>query len=636
MRHFHCTALAAASGVLVACGGDDLVLPSEGEPASITIVQGDSLSGRVGEALTEPLIVKVLDGAGRPVGSATVVVEMSGASANPDTLSTSAEGLDSAEITLGNQVGEAVGIVRVIEPESPVEVEATFTVLAVAASANGLAGVSGDDQSAPAGTVLPAPLVVKVSDHLGNPVPGVPITWTPEGGGSVSASSTVTDAEGLSSVTRTLGPTAGPQTTLASSDEPLAGSPVVFDHTAMPGNAAGVQIVSGNNQSAPPRTTLPEALVVRVVDGDGNPIPSAAVTWVVTAGGGSVDPTTGTTSTDGVTSTSWTLGSSTGTNTVQAIVSGVGQAEFTAHAGAGGASDIRIVSGDNQSGAAGSALPAQLVVVVVDANDTPVPGATVTWSVESGGGSVSPASGGTDAAGRAATTWTLGPGTGNQRVRASASGAGLVQFSARATAGAAAALQLVTQPSGTAEAGVPFGQQPVVQVVDASGNPVATPGIGVTAAVNSGPGQIGGSVNQATDGNGRATFTDLEIGGATGSHTLIFAAGGFQSATSNAISVGPAATSTAIVSDDPEPSTVGASVLVSFQVSSPGGSPVGTVVVTASGESTSCSDELAPEDSGAGSCSIPLGVAGDQTLTATFQGPLFQTSAGTASHTVQP
>jgi adhesin/invasin len=556
MRHFHSSALALASGVLVACGGSDLVLPSEGEPASITIVQGDSLSGRVGEVLASPLIVKVLDGADRPVGNATVVVEISGASANPDTLSTDADGEASAEITLGSQVGQASGIVRVIEPESPADVEATFIVIALAASANGLVGVSGDGQSAAAGTVLPAPLVVKVTDQFGNPIEGVTIAWTPEGGGSVSETSDVTDAQGLSSVTRTLGPTAGPQTTLASSDAGLAGSPVIFNHTATPGNASGVQIVSGNNQSAPPRTTLPEPLVVRVVDEDGNPIPSAAVTWVVTAGGGSVDPATGTTSTDGQTSTSWTLGSSTGTNTVKAIVSGVGEAEFTATAGAGGASDIRIVSGDNQTGAAGSPLGAQLVVEVVDAGDNPIPGMTVTWSVESGDGSVSPASGPTDPAGRAATTWTLGPSTGNQRVRASASGAGFVQFSARATPGSAAALALVTQPSSTAQEGEPFGQQPVVQMVDAAANPVAQGGVTVTVTIASGNGQLIGDASLETGPDGRAVFTDVGIDNGSGEHTLKFAASGLATVNSSVITV-EAADSPPTATDDAYPTQPG-------------------------------------------------------------------------------
>jgi adhesin/invasin len=629
MRHLRLFAIAVAGPALLSCGGGDLVLPSAGEPAVVTIVQGDGLSGRVGEVLAEPLIVEVIDGADRPVGGAKVVVEIEGAVAEPDTITTDGEGQGTAEITLGSQVGEVAGLVRVVAPESPAEVEAGFTVVALASSANGLAPISGDEQTAPAGSVLPDPLVVAVTDEFGNPIEGVTIAWTAEGGGSVSEATTVTDAQGRASVTRTLGPTAGTQTTLATS-EGLAGSPVVFTHTVTAGSASGVLIVSGDDQTGPPRQTLPDPLVVQVVDGDGNAVVGAAVTWVVTAGGGTLDPTTGTTDTNGNASTSWTLGSSAGANVAQAIVSGVGQAEFTAAAAAGTASDIRIVSGNSQTAPAGSRLPAGLVVQVLDADDNPVSGVTVTWSVEAGGGSVSPATAATGADGQASTVWTLGSGIGRQRVDASAPGAGSVRFEATSTAGAPSVLGLVTQPSASAQVGVPFARQPVVQIRDAAGNPVQTGGVTVTAAIATGNGQLLGTRTQTTAANGRATFGNLAIGGATGSHTLIFAASGFASVTSAAIAVAPAATTTRITSDAPDPSAPGQGVTVQFDVTSPGGSPSGTVQVTASGGSESCS---APAS--AGQCTITLTADGNRTLTARFDGgTLFAASSDTEGHSV--
>ncbi len=517
------------SGVLCAlaigCGGDDLVLPGEGDPAAVVVLEGDDQSGRVGEALAEPVVVQVLDGVERPVPGVTLVVEVAGALADPDTVTTVADGKASIGITLGSAVGEAAGSVRVIDPEGPSEISTTFTVTAVAASANGLLAVSGQDQSGAAGTELPQPLVVEVTDAFGNPIADVPITWTAEGGGAVSAPSTTTGADGRTSVIRTLGPVAGTQSTLATS-EGLAGSPAVFTHTVTAGSASGVVIVSGNNQVAAPGTTLPDPLIVEVVDGDGNPVVGAAVTWVVTAGLGTVAPGTGTTDAEGRASTIWTLGAAAVTNTLQAIVSGVGQAEFTATAAAGAPSDIRVVSGNGQSGPAGGRLPAQLVVQVLDDADNPVSGVTVTFRVESGGGAVSPATAQTGADGQAATAWTLGRGLGSQQVTASAPGAGSVQFTATSTAGSAAVLGLMTQPSARVVVGVPFPRQPVVQVRDAAGNPVQAAGVTITAAIESGAGQIGGTTSQTTGANGRATFTNLEIVGATGSHRLIFAAAG--------------------------------------------------------------------------------------------------------------
>jgi hypothetical protein len=99
--------------------------------------------------------------------------------------------------------------------------------------------VSGDPQTGPVGTVLGAPLVVKVTDASGDAVQGVAITWSITGGGSLSETSTQTGANGQASVTRTLGSTEGQQTTLATA-EGLAGSPVTFTHTATASSPIGM------------------------------------------------------------------------------------------------------------------------------------------------------------------------------------------------------------------------------------------------------------------------------------------------------------------------------------------------------------------------------------------------------------
>ncbi len=65
------------------------------------------------------------------------------------------------------------------------------------------------DQSGQVGTTLANPLVVQVADAFGNPIPGVDVVWTVDGGGSVSSATTTTGADGQTSVTRTLGTTAG-------------------------------------------------------------------------------------------------------------------------------------------------------------------------------------------------------------------------------------------------------------------------------------------------------------------------------------------------------------------------------------------------------------------------------------------
>ena len=74
---------------------------------------------------------------------------------------------------------------------------------------------------------------------------------------------------------------------------------------------------------------------------------------------------------------------------------------------------VEIISGVEQQGSAGATLAKPFFVLVVDQNGDPVVGATVTFTVTAGGGTLSVATATTDENGRAATTLTLGsqPGT---------------------------------------------------------------------------------------------------------------------------------------------------------------------------------------------------------------------------------
>jgi hypothetical protein len=202
---------------------------------------------------------------------------------------------------------------------------------------------------------------------------------------------------------------------------------------------------------------------------------------------------------------------------------------------------LLVVKGDEQTGQAGQALPESLVVKVVDQNGRAVPGAVVHWEAE--GGVATPESVQTDSGGRAATLRILG-GTAGRYATIARVEAGVdihATFSATAVGGTSGrVLALTTQPSASATTGAAFARQPVLQIQDAEGHPVAQDGVAVVAAVASGSGRLGGTTTRRTDAGGRAAFTDLSIGGATGAHTIIFAASGIASVTSEAIAVAAA------------------------------------------------------------------------------------------------
>jgi PKD repeat protein len=527
---FACLALAGCGG------GEDLLLPGNGEPAAIAVVEGNGQSGRVGEPLNHPLVVRVTDNRTRPVEGASVVFDLSsagpGASSVPDTATTNANGEANARIVLGSRMGAQTGEARVLAAEGGQAPKTAFTVTALSENANGIAALSGDGQTGAAGSKLAQPLVVEVTDAFGNPISGETVNWSVEGGGTVSEASVTTDDQGHAAVERTLGPAAGQQTTLASAAG-LAGSPVTFVHTATAGNASGLSIVSGNNQTAEAGTQLPADLVVRLVDAEGNGVPGAGVTWVVGTGGGSVTPENGM----------------------------------------------------------------------------------------------------TDETGRASAQWTLGATPGQNRVDAVVSGVGVVNFTATGTAAAPAALSVRTQPSSTASNGIPFGRQPVIQVLDTRGNEAPTAGIEVTAQLAGGGGEVVGTTHRRTDASGRASFTDLAISGAEGQRTLVFTASGYAGAASNAIEVRAISTTTTITSDAPDPSVAGATFTVEFRVSSSGPTPTGEVTVTVSDGSPTCTGTL---QGGVGSCQLTLNQTGDRTLRATYPGaPGLNGSSGTESHRVQ-
>ena len=110
----------------------------------------------------------------------------------------------------------------------------------------------GNGQTATVGSPLSQPLRVTVLDAAENPVSGVAVEWSViTGGGSVSAPSVTTGADGVAGVTFTLGTQAGPQQAEAAV-QGLAGSPVVFTATATPGQPpqSSLVVAAGGNNTA--------------------------------------------------------------------------------------------------------------------------------------------------------------------------------------------------------------------------------------------------------------------------------------------------------------------------------------------------------------------------------------------------
>jgi len=84
--------------------------------------------------------------------------------------------------------------------------------------------VDGNNQTGAVGRELPVALVAKLTDLKGNPIAGYAVSWVIlEGGGAVSLATTVTDADGETGNSWTLGPQPGTNAVEVRSVNPSTG-----------------------------------------------------------------------------------------------------------------------------------------------------------------------------------------------------------------------------------------------------------------------------------------------------------------------------------------------------------------------------------------------------------------------------
>ena len=620
-----------------ACGGDGIVLPDEGRPAKVERIGNETLSGPAGAELDAALVVKVTDERNRPVEGQTVAftVDAGGGHVAPESMETGSDGLASTKWTLGGGAGQQTVKATVQGDGVPADLTITFDATALSGEGALLEIASGDNQTAAVGSALPDSLVVRVTDLLGNPAAGVQVDWVATDGGSVEPASTVTGADGLAATERVLGSASGTQHATASSG---GLTPVTFTQTAEPANPTALVLVSGDGQTGGIGSVLTDPLVVRLEDDNGNGVGGKAITWVVSNGSGSVNPTNVVTDPKGLAATTWTLGSTVGQRNVTAIFSGLPTVTFVATVGASAPSRLAFTR-PPQNTAAGVAFTPSVQVSVQDAGGNTVTSATdaitLTLDANPGGATLS----GTltvNAVNGVATFPGLSldkVGTG-YTLAASASGlTGATSPAFDILTGGANRLVFITPPTNRV-VGQTFAPGIQVQVQDAAGNPVLTANNAITLASSVAGTLNGNNVRGAVAGT--ATFGGLSITAAGTGYTLTALASGLTSATSDAFDVAPASTKTDITNQTPAASLPGQSFNISYDVDPilPGaGNLNGNVTVTDG--TNSCTGNVTVF--GGGSCSLTLTEPGAYQFTATYgNDPNFAASTSTSvTHVVK-
>ncbi|MDQ2671163.1 MAG: hypothetical protein M3Y31_11070 [Gemmatimonadota bacterium] len=199
------------------------------------------------------------------------------------------------------------------------------------------------------------------------------------------------------------------------------------DSTSNNGPApAEINKAGGDDQQAAAGSQVAEAPTVRVLDEDGLAVQGATVTFSVQTGGGTVTGATPKTSATGHASVgSWTLGVAGGVNQLTATVGDLEPVTFTATAqvASGTPANIQLYVGGGQTAQVSTPIPAPPAVRVTDAGGQPVQFATVTFSVEEGGGTATGLTKTTDAQGIARVgEWRLGAAPGLNTLRAAVAG----------------------------------------------------------------------------------------------------------------------------------------------------------------------------------------------------------------------
>ncbi len=576
--------------LLTTCRGSDGTGPAAPIPTDIALVSGDHQTGTVGQVLPQPLVIEVTSSTGAAVEGVTVAWQLNavGGALSAASIATDALGRAGVSVTLGTAAGSNnVSVTASVAGlnGSPV----TFTASTAAGPVSQLSAVSGNLQTGAVGQAVPESLVVAVKDQFDNPVIGALVTWVvTAGGGSVSLASVTTDAQGRAAVAWTLGSQPGSQRVTAAVAG-VAGPPLEFVAAALAGAAAQIVLVSGNDQSGIVGTALTDPYVVRVTDAFGNPVAGVAVTWGVTAGGGSIAPLAALTNSSGLDSAIRTLGTVAGINADTATATGAGLTgspiAFTATAHAGPVTHLSPVSGDNQTGTVGLTIPESLVVLARDLYDNPVPGALVGWSVTAGGGTLSAGSAPTDSQGRSSVSWTLGPTAGPQGAAATFGGAvgSPVPFAVTGLAGPPSAVTFL-QPPGNTAAGAVMTPAVTVAIVDAFGNLVttATDPVEVVIASNPAGGVLSGTTLVSAV-NGVATFADLSIDQVGAGYSLQAFSGSLTAVTSPAFTVTTSGT-VLVFTAHPVTTQAGAAIAPAVQVTAQ--DALGNTVVGFTGDVT--------------------------------------------------
>ena len=210
-------------------------------PAAFVKVSGDNQAATAGTDL-DPFVVSIADQYGNAVSGMTVTfaVTSGGGSLSPATPATGADGQAQTVLTLGTVSGSDNNTVTASAAGLD---DLTFTASANPDAASSFTVVSGTSQTGTVNTALDA-FVVKIADQYGNAISGMTVTFAvTAGGGSLSALTPATDADGQAQTVLTLGTVSGTDNNTVTADA-TGLTTLTFTASAQPDTASKIVLAS--------------------------------------------------------------------------------------------------------------------------------------------------------------------------------------------------------------------------------------------------------------------------------------------------------------------------------------------------------------------------------------------------------
>ena len=301
--------------------------------------------------------------------------------------------------------------------------------------------------------------------------------------------------------------------------------------------AETIAATSGSSQSAALNTPFGAPLVATVTMG-GSPVNGAFVTFTAPATGASgtfattaTNTETDTTNASGVaTSSVFTANGTIGADVVTASVAGVtATTTFNLTNTSGPAASITATSGSLQDAVISTAFGAALVATVVDINQNPVSGASVTFTAPATGAGGTFASNSTNtetdttgANGQAtSSTLTADATAGAFAVTATITGLTPANFELTNVTGALVSIRATSGTPQSAAVNANFAAPLVATVVDGNQNPVSGALVTFEVPATGAGGTFAGGVNTAsTNASGVATSAAFTANGSIGTYTV--------------------------------------------------------------------------------------------------------------------